>query len=85
MSTWITKHPTSEIDAILETTIKHMRDDLGVKKIGAVGYCFGGKYVARFLAKGKGVDAGFVAHPSRMDKSELEAIAGPFTIAAAGT
>jgi dienelactone hydrolase len=81
---WLPKHPESDVESILDTAMKHMKGELGVKKVGAVGYCFGGKYVARYMAKGKGLDAGFVAHPSRMEKSELGAIAGPFSIAAAG-
>jgi dienelactone hydrolase len=81
---WLPKHPDSDIESILDTTMKHMKGELGVKKVGAVGYCFGGKYVARYMAKGKGLDAGFVAHPSRLEKAELGAISGPFSIAAAG-
>lgn len=78
-------HLPNRVDPVVEVTIKHMRDDLGVKKIGAVGYCFGGKYVARFLAKGKGVDVGYTAHPSFVDAEELKGIAGPISIAAAET
>jgi dienelactone hydrolase len=74
----------NEIDAVIDTTIKYIRSDLGVKKVGAVGYCFGGRYVARFLAKGKGIDVGFVAHPSLTEVSEFEAISGPFSMALAG-
>jgi dienelactone hydrolase len=84
MASWINKHPTSDIDSIIESTIKYMKGELGVKRIGTVGYCFGGKYVARILAKGKGIDAGFVAHPSRMENSEIQAISAPLSIGAAG-
>lgn len=45
------------------------------------GYCFGGKYVARYLAAGKGVDVGFTAHPSSTLASEWTAVAGPISIA----
>jgi dienelactone hydrolase len=78
------KHPTERIDAIIEKTIKYMRSELGVKKIGTVGYCFGGKYVGRFLREGKGVDAGFTAHPSMLDANDVENITGPLSIGAAG-
>ena len=81
---WLSKHPMEGVDTICEAAIKAMKSDLGVKKIGAVGYCFGGKYVIRFLAEGKGLDAGFVAHPSLVKPEELEAIKGPLSIAAAG-
>ena len=60
-----------------------METDFG-KKIGAIGYCFGAKYVVRFLKPDQGkVDVGFLAHPSLVEKPELEAIKGPLAIAAA--
>lgn len=57
----------------------------GYTKIGSVGYCFGAKYTIRYLAKGRGVSVGFVAHPSFVDEDELRAITGPLSIAAAET
>lgn len=81
---WVGQHPMDRVDETIDTAVKTMRGKLGAKKIGAVGYCFGGKYVIRFLAEGKGVDAGFVAHPSMVDSSELEAITKPLSVAAAG-
>jgi len=89
---WLTKggpqgkgHGPGQVDPIVEEVIKEMRSNLGVKKIGAVGYCFGAKYVARFLAKGKGVDVGAMAHPSFVEPDEVKAMTGPLTIAAAET
>ena len=67
-----------------------MRSEYSVKRIGAVGYCFGGKYVARFLGKvgadnNAVVDVGYTAHPSFVDEEELQAMNGPLSIAAAET
>ena len=76
-------HTPSQVDPIVEKTIAWMRDH-GTKKIGAVGYCFGAKYVARFLAEGKGVAVGYMAHPSMVEEDEIKAITGPVSIAAAG-
>jgi dienelactone hydrolase len=45
---------------------------------------FGGKYVARFLAKGKGLDAGFTAHPSAVEPAEWQGIVNPISIAFGG-
>ncbi|KUL87492.1 hypothetical protein ZTR_04590 [Talaromyces verruculosus] len=81
---WITKHGIDMVDPIVEDTIRHLRENLGVKKIAAAGYCFGGKYVARFLKEGK-IDSGFTAHPSFITEEELAAIQRPFSIAAAET
>jgi len=78
-------HGPGQVDPIVTAIIKEMRENLGVKKIGAVGYCFGAKYVARFLAKGKGVDVGCMAHPSFVDPEEVKAMTGPLSIAAAET
>lgn len=70
------------VDPIIEATIKEMRGSLGVKRIGGVGYCFGGKYVCRFLKEGK-LDAGYTAHPSLVDAEEVEGVAKPLSISAA--
>jgi dienelactone hydrolase len=84
LTEWRTRHPTAEIDSIIATTITYIRSELGVSKIGGVGYCFGGKYVPRFLAQGKGIDVGFIAHPSSLEATEIQGIAGPISIAAGG-
>lgn len=81
---WVGEHPKERVDGIVEAAIKLMRTEFGTKRIGAVGYCFGGKYVIRFLAENKGLDAGFVAHPSLVQPEELDAVKGPLSVAAAG-
>lgn len=78
-------HTPSQVDPIVSEVIKEMRSNLGVKKLGSVGYCFGAKYVARFMAEGKGIDVGAMAHPSFVDAAEVKALTGPLTIAAAET
>jgi dienelactone hydrolase len=54
-------HTVEHIDKITASGIEFLKSK-GYKKIGAVGYCFGAKYVARFMA-GKGIDVGYCAHP----------------------
>ncbi|KAB8298238.1 hypothetical protein EYC80_001973 [Monilinia laxa] len=88
---WLTKgsdgnnpHTYTYVDPIVEKTIEYLKSK-GYTKIGAVGYCFGAKYVARYLAEGKGIDVGYVAHPSFIEEDELRAIKGPLSIAAAET
>ncbi|KAF1940732.1 hypothetical protein EJ02DRAFT_445293 [Clathrospora elynae] len=84
------KMPRPEtVDPMYEQVIKHFRDDLGVRRLGGLGYCFGGKYVCRWFKEGGlkngGLDAGFTAHPSFVDAEEVEGIRGPLSIAAAET
>lgn len=78
-------HGPGQVDPIVETVIKELRSTYGVKKLGSVGYCFGAKYVARFGAKGKGIDVGAMAHPSFVDAEEIVNLEAPLTIAAAET
>ncbi|RAK97234.1 dienelactone hydrolase family protein [Aspergillus ibericus CBS 121593] len=77
-------HTPEVVDPIIEACLNEMRTKYGCKKIGAVGYCFGGKYVVRYLRPGQ-VDAGYTAHPSFVQEDELRAIKGPLAIAAAET
>ncbi|KAL1964139.1 hypothetical protein VTN77DRAFT_7227 [Rasamsonia byssochlamydoides] len=82
---WLQRHTIAEVDPIVEAVIKELRGGgplPGSKHIGAVGYCFGGKYVCRFLKEGF-IDAGFIAHPSSVEPDELGGIEGPLSIAAA--
>jgi len=67
---WMTKgsdgknpHLPEAIDPILEKSIAYLKNE-GFTKIGSAGYCFGAKYVVRFMAEGKGINVGYCAHPS---------------------
>jgi hypothetical protein len=43
LQTWLAKHGPETVEPVVEATIKHLREELGVEKIGTVGYCFGGR------------------------------------------
>jgi dienelactone hydrolase len=58
---WLSGHPTEKVDPVVAAGLKHLKDK-GFSKIGSVGYCFGAKYVCRFM-NGKGIDVGYSAHP----------------------
>jgi dienelactone hydrolase len=90
---WLTKgtsgsnpHTFKEVDVIVAKAIDFLHSK-GYKDIAAVGYCFGAKYVTRFMGpeKGSPVKVGYVAHPSFVDEDELAAIKGPYSISAAET
>ena len=80
---WMKPHGPDSVDPIIATALEELRGKYGAKNVGAVGYCFGAKYVVRFLKKGK-IDAGYGAHPSFVQPDELKAIEGPLSISAAG-
>ncbi|SPJ73933.1 related to hydrolase related to dienelactone hydrolase [Fusarium torulosum] len=86
---WITKggngdnpHTPAQVDPIVVEAIKALKEQ-GITKIGAVGYCFGAKYVIRNYKEG--INVGYIAHPSFVEEDELRAISGPLSIAAAQT
>lgn len=79
-------HEPVNVDPVVELCVAKMRGAMGLKKVGAVGYCFGGKYVVRPL-NGKGgdagrPDAGYIAYPSSVEEYELQAVQGPLAVAA---
>ncbi|PYH76349.1 alpha/beta-hydrolase [Aspergillus uvarum CBS 121591] len=82
---WAKGHQPQHTDPIIHTVLAYIRSTLGCERVGGVGYCFGGKYVARLLksrAEG-GLDVGFTAHPTMMTPEELAGVEGPLCIAAA--
>lgn len=78
-------HGVDQVDPVVSKVISHMKSELGVKKLGSVGYCYGAKYVARFSAQGKSIDVACMAHPSFVDADEIKLISAPLSIAAAET
>lgn len=80
---WLKNHLPPQTEPIIDAVLTEMRENLGCQRIGGVGYCFGGKYVCRYLKTGK-LDAGFTAHPTMVEADELRGIEGPLSIAAAG-
>ena len=78
-------HDVEATEPIITAAIDYVRNEVGVSKVAVTGYCFGGRYSARFLAEGKGADVGFAAHPSMLEDGEIAAIRGPLSIAAAAS
>ncbi|EKG17503.1 Dienelactone hydrolase [Macrophomina phaseolina MS6] len=81
---WLQGHTTPHVDPIIAAVSKELKSSMGAKRLGGVGYCFGAKYVCRFLKDGK-IDVGYIAHPSFVDAAELRGIHGPLSISAAET
>ncbi|KAJ5612317.1 hypothetical protein N7510_005511 [Penicillium lagena] len=79
---WVKNHLPAQTEPIIDAVLKEMRENLGCKYIGGIGYCFGGKYVCRYLKPGK-LDAAFTAHPTMLEADELRGVEGPLSIAAA--
>ncbi|KFY92191.1 hypothetical protein V498_05123 [Pseudogymnoascus sp. VKM F-4517 (FW-2822)] len=84
MTRLVTDHHPGTVDPILETVLNWMQRPMdhaegglgGVQRVGAIGYCFGGRYVIRLLAEGK-IEAGVVNHPSFFTLDEVSALGRP--------
>jgi dienelactone hydrolase len=73
------RHHPGTVDPILDALIDWVQQPVssggfgGVRSLGGVGYCFGGRYVIRLLAAGK-IDAGAVNHPSFFTIEEVRSL-----------
>ncbi|KAI2847922.1 hypothetical protein CBS147343_7684 [Aspergillus niger] len=81
---WLQNHLPPVTDPVIDRTIRYMRQEQGCQRIGGVGYCYGGKYVARYLKPGL-LDVGYMAHPTHVEVDELKGIQGPLSISAASS
>lgn len=88
MNSWIAHgstgdnpHTTQAIDPIVVEAIRYLKEEQGVNKLGAVGYCFGAKYVLRHQRSG--IDVGFIAHPSYVTPNEVQGFQAPLSVAIA--
>ncbi|EAA30075.2 alpha/beta-hydrolase [Neurospora crassa] len=87
LTLFLSEHPPSVTDPIIASTISFLRSSLNVTRIGAAGYCFGGRYAFRFLddslPPNERVDVAFVATPTLLQDDEVLEIDGPVSVAAA--
>lgn len=81
---FLAAHGPSVADPITATAVDYIRNVLGIKRIAATGYCYGGRYSMRLAGSGA-AGAAFAAHPSAWEDGEVTAIQGPLSIAAAET
>ncbi|KAI0438275.1 dienelactone hydrolase [Xylaria telfairii] len=72
-----------DTDALIATGVDYLRNVKNITKIATTGYCFGGRFVFRWLSEEKGLKTGFAAHPSNLQDSEINAITGAVSVAAA--
>ncbi|KAJ5720376.1 uncharacterized protein N7483_008310 [Penicillium malachiteum] len=77
---WERFHRPEGTGRIVNKMIQTMRDTLGCKRIGGVGYSFGGDCLCQYLERGK-LDVGFIAHPNYLDTELLATIEGPLSLA----
>ncbi|OAA58487.1 dienelactone hydrolase [Niveomyces insectorum RCEF 264] len=91
---FLAAHGANQTDPIVAAGLAYLRDTLGLSRIGATGYCYGGRYAFRAggpllgtanttAGAGAVAHAVFAAHPSMLSDDEIAAIQGPASVAAA--
>ncbi len=67
----------------IQSAAQGLKSEHGFKKLGAIGFCYGGWAVFQLGAKSKPlVDCISMCHPSLLEKSEIEAVGVPTQIIA---
>ncbi|CAN8100444.1 unnamed protein product [Discula destructiva] len=79
---WQARNQPATIDPVIQRALDDITAHTSIKRLGVVGYCFGGKYVARWLGRGvPAIVAGYTAHPSNVAAAEWAAVGAPLSIA----
>jgi len=77
---WLMRHPESTTKPLISSFIKAVRAIPGTGKIGAIGFCWGGRYT--ILAAHGVVDAAYACHPSLVAiPGDFEPVTKPLSLA----
>eukprot|EP01117_Protostelium_nocturnum_P020105 TRINITY_DN8898_c0_g1_i1.p1 TRINITY_DN8898_c0_g1~~TRINITY_DN8898_c0_g1_i1.p1 ORF type:complete len:272 (+),score=102.07 TRINITY_DN8898_c0_g1_i1:55-870(+) len=82
LGAWMIKHRDAVTKPLIEYAIHNIRANSD-GKIGAVGFCWGGRHAAILAANGTGIDASVACHPSGLVvPDELAEVTKPLAFAA---
>jgi len=77
---WLLKHPDSVTQPLISSFISAVKAIPGTGKVGAIGFCWGGRYV--ILAAHGEIDAGLACHPYLSDiQADFEPVTKPLSLA----
>jgi len=80
---WLAKHREAVSKPLIENFIKAVRETPGTGKVGAIGFCWGGRYAILAAHGGEAsVDAAYACHPSMVAVPEdFEPVTKPLSLA----
>eukprot|EP01089_Gocevia_fonbrunei_P012213 TRINITY_DN2822_c0_g1_i4.p1 TRINITY_DN2822_c0_g1~~TRINITY_DN2822_c0_g1_i4.p1 ORF type:complete len:179 (+),score=41.27 TRINITY_DN2822_c0_g1_i4:611-1147(+) len=68
---WRAAIPEDRVVSDIETIVKHLKETKGIKKVGAIGFCWGGSIVNKIALAGL-IDAGVAIHGGGVDANVVE-------------
>lgn len=81
---WLVKHREAVTKPLIDSFIRAVRQIPGTGKVGAIGFCWGGRYA--ILAAHGEVDAAYACHPSLVAvPSDFEPVKKPLSLAVGDT
>lgn len=84
---WLAKHREAVAEPLISGFVNTVRQIPGTQKVGAIGFCWGGRYAilqahARKQGEIGGVDAAYACHPSLLSiPADLDGVAKPTSVA----
>ncbi|KAF2090640.1 dienelactone hydrolase family protein-like protein [Saccharata proteae CBS 121410] len=82
---WLVRHREGVSKPLMDGFINTIRTTAGTDKVGAIGFCWGGRYAilaTHEAGPGKGVDAAYACHPSLVAiPADFDPVARPLSLA----
>lgn len=79
---WLVKHRESVTKPLIDSFIHTVRAIPGTRKVGAIGFCWGGRYAVLAAHSDGGVDAAYACHPSLVAvPGDFEPVTKPLSLA----
>lgn len=79
---WLLTHREGVSKPLIDGFFKALKIEPGTNKVGAVGFCWGGRYAILQAHEGSDADAAYAAHPSLVAvPSDFEPISKPVSLA----
>lgn len=76
-SKWLAEHSAKKYMPKVDAYLKNLKESVGPKSLGAIGYCYGAAFVLKNLYEGGLLDSGAVAHPSLVTPLDFGPIRKP--------
>jgi len=78
---WLITHREAVSRPLINGFMQEIRRTPGTNRVGAVGFCWGGRYAILQAHGDSGADAAFAAHPSLITMADFQGVTKPLSLA----